>query len=144
VEVFTDSEMRKTAGGNLITVAGPDGERVDDGNTVVDDADRQHFWAALRPDLPNGRYVVSFQTLSDADGDLDHGQFAFYIGAGPTAEQQRLDATLRLTDTPLPTSQAPSQGTRTTPWPLIVAATAGAVIVVSALGGALWVLRPSR
>lgn len=93
-DIYTDSEMRKTAGGNVITVVGPDGSRTDDGNTVVDDADRKHFSVGLNLNLPPGRYVVSFQTLSDVDGGTDHGRFAFYVGSGPTAEQQALDASL--------------------------------------------------
>src|SRR5690348_5718655 len=94
INIYTDCEMRKQVGGNSISVSGPQGARVDDGSTVVDDADRQHLSVGLQPNLPNGRYQVSFQTLSDVDGDLDHGQFAFYIGSAPTADQQRQDSGL--------------------------------------------------
>jgi methionine-rich copper-binding protein CopC len=94
VDIFTDSEMRKAAGANVIAVTASDGSRVDDGATVLDDADRRHFSVGLSPNLGPGRYVVAFQTLSDADGDADHGRFAFYIGNGPTPQQQSLDAGL--------------------------------------------------
>ena len=79
---------------------------------MLDDADRQHLSVGLLPNLPNGRYQVSFQTLSDVDGDLNHGQFAFYVGGGPTAEQQRSDSILTLTDTPPPNTSASQSGVR--------------------------------
>jgi copper resistance protein C len=94
IDIFTDSEMRRVAGANNIAVTAADGSSVDDGNTVLDDANRQHFSVGLQPDLPNGRYVVSFKTLSDVDGDTDGGKFSFYVGAGPTDAQKQLDATL--------------------------------------------------
>jgi methionine-rich copper-binding protein CopC len=94
VDIYTDSEMRRVAGGNVITVADASGNSVDDGNTVLDDNNRQHFSVGLQPNVPPGRYVVSFKTLSDVDGDADSGKFAFYVGAGPTDAQKQLDATL--------------------------------------------------
>jgi methionine-rich copper-binding protein CopC len=94
VDIYTDSDMRKLAGANVISVTGPDGTEVDDGNTVLDDTNRQYFSVGLLPNLPPGRYVVSFKTLSDEDGDVDSGRFAFYIGAGPTEAQKSQDAGL--------------------------------------------------
>jgi methionine-rich copper-binding protein CopC len=94
IDIYTDSDMAKISGKNTITVTDAAGEEMDDGNTVLDDADRRHFSVGLRPNLPPGRYVVSFVTLSDADGDTDRGHFAFYVGNGPTAAQKALDAQL--------------------------------------------------
>jgi methionine-rich copper-binding protein CopC len=97
IDIFTAQDMRKLSGANEITVTGPDGNRVDNGNTVVDDANRRHFSVGLNPNLPNGRYVVSFKTLSDQDGEMDHGSYAFYIGAQPTLAQKNQDQRLALT-----------------------------------------------
>jgi copper resistance protein C len=94
IDIYTDSEMRKLADANHISVTAADGSAVDDGITVLDDANRQHFSVGLQPNLPEGRYVVSFKTLSDVDGDTDSGKFSFYVGAGPTDAQKQLDATL--------------------------------------------------
>jgi copper resistance protein C len=145
IDIYTDSEMRKAAGGNFITVTGPQGNRVDDGNPALDDADRQHLSVGLTPDLPNGRYLVSFQTLSDVDGDLDHGQFAFYIGAGPTPDQQRLDSTLTLTDTPPPEASTPlKSGVALASRPLIIAGVIALLVVLIALVAAVLLLRGPR
>src|SRR5579864_8501234 len=89
--------MRKISGANVITVTGPDGSQVDDGNTVIDDSNRLHFSVGLKPNLPAGRYLVSFKTLSDQDGEMDHGSYAFYVGVQPTAAQLAQDKTLTLT-----------------------------------------------
>lgn len=97
VDIYTVQEMRKIAGANVITVTGPDGTQVDDGNTVVDDSNRLHFSVGLKPNIAPGRYLVSFKTLSDADGEMDHGSYAFYLGIQPTAAQLAQDKTLALT-----------------------------------------------
>ncbi len=94
VDIYTDQEMAKRGDANSIAVTNAAGQRVDSGAATVDDADRRHLWVALRPGLPPGRYVVGFTTLSDVDGDTDRGRFAFYIGRGPTAQEQTLDARL--------------------------------------------------
>jgi methionine-rich copper-binding protein CopC len=138
IDIYTDSDMRKAAGANVIMVTGPDGSRVDDGNTVVDDANRQHFSVGLQPNLPNGRYVVSFQTLSDVDGDTDHGRFAFYVGAGPTAAQQQLDANLNGPITTVSSgAQTTSAGSSRFGGTALVAAAAILVLILLAGGGML-------
>src|SRR6266487_2176031 len=96
VDIFTAQDMRRTPGADEITVTGPNNERVDTGNSVVDDANRRHLSVGLKPNLPPGRYVVSFKTLSDEDGEADQGQFAFYVGAPPTNDQKAADAKLAL------------------------------------------------
>jgi copper resistance protein C len=129
VDIYTDSEMRKLAGKNWIQVTGPGGNRVDEENTVVDDANRQHFSVGLQPNLPPGRYVVSFQTLSDVDGDTDGGHFAFYVGNGPTEAQKALDAQL---------SGAPPVAGSTSAGPNTIAIVVGgvaAVLILLAAGG---------
>ncbi len=109
VDIYTVQDMQKQAGADEIAVerndsANSNGQVVSTGPTTVDDANRRHFSVALQPNLPSGRYIVSFHNVSDEDGEADHGQFAFYVGSGPTAAQKALDATLAITaqsdDTP--------------------------------------------
>jgi copper resistance protein C len=139
IDIYTDSEMRKVAGANDIAVTAADGSRVDDGNTILDDANRQHFSVGLQPNLPNGRYVVSFKTLSDVDGDTDSGKFPFYVGAGPTDAQKQLDATLNGPAVAIATSQPNAASAP------IAAITAAAVLVVLvAAVGVLLIARMRR
>lgn len=97
VDIYTVQDMVKQAGVNEIDVTNEAGQRVDRGDTTVDDNNRRHFYVDLQPNLPPGRYVVSFKNKSDEDGEEDHGQFAFYIGQQPTPEQKAADAQLKLT-----------------------------------------------
>lgn len=137
VDIYTDSEMRKTADANVIMVTAADGSRVDDGSTLVDDTNRRHFSVGLQPNLPNGRYVVSFKTLSDVDGDTDSGRFAFYAGAGPTAEQKQLDAALNGAPVATPASSQTSSSS-TNPGTVRYAALAVALVAIVV---AVWLIR---
>jgi methionine-rich copper-binding protein CopC len=123
VDIYTDSDMAKIAGKNVIEVTNSAGQRVDDGNTILDDADRRHLYVQLQPSLPPGRYVVSFQTLSDVDGELDHGRFSFYVGRGPTAQEKKLDTQLTQTE------QAAKSGSNKQQTALITVA--GAIVVLA-------------
>jgi methionine-rich copper-binding protein CopC len=142
VDIYTNQEMAKTGNANSIAVTNAAGQRVDSGATIVDDADRRHFWVALQPDLPPGRYVVSFTTLSDVDGDSDHGRFAFYIGRGPTAQEQKLDA--QLSGSAPATGSTSSHTGHTGHTGLIIAIAAAAVAVLAAGAGAAVALRRRR
>jgi len=97
VDIYTVQDMKKEQGSNAITVVDGSNVRVDTGDTTVDDGNRKHFSVGLKPSLPPGRYVASFKNVSDEDGESDHGQFAFYAGAGPTAAQKALDPKLAIT-----------------------------------------------
>jgi len=127
VDIYTDSDMAKITGKNVIEVTNSAGQRVDDGNTVLDDADRRHLYVQLQPNLPPGRYVVSFQTLSDVDGELDHGRFAFYVGRGPTAQEKKLDAQLTQTEQ---AAKSGSNGRQTA----LIAVAGGILVLVVAAG----------
>lgn len=142
VDIYTEQDMQKTAGAYGITVmrddAGTPGPAVDNGTTVMDDANRKHFSVALQPNLPPGRYLVSFHNVSDEDGDADHGQFAFYIGAGPTAAQQALDSKLQISSavapTPAPATAAAASGaSHTGVYVAIVAVGVAVLVIVGAL-----------
>jgi methionine-rich copper-binding protein CopC len=87
LDVFFTQELFKRQGENFIRVFDESGSQVSDGDGIVDDDDRTHMSTALAPNLPNGRYIVEWQTLSDIDGDSDDGSFCFFVGAGPTTEQ---------------------------------------------------------
>ena len=140
IDIYTVQDMRKIAGANEITVTGPSGTNVDAGATAVDDANRRHFSVALQPNLPAGRYLVSFKTLSDQDGEMDNGSFAFYVGTGPTAAQKTADAALTLTaksDTPTSSGSTSHTGLY-----LVIAAVAALAIVVAVFGWTLSRRRP--
>jgi len=76
----------------------------DTGDTVVDPADHHHFWVALKPNLPPGRYVVAFKTEGEADLDHDGGNYAFYIQTTPTKADLAADSSLSLTTLDDPTN----------------------------------------
>lgn len=143
VDIYTDSDMRKLAGANVISVAGADGSRVDDGNTVLDDADRRHFSVGLNPNLPPGRYVVSFKTLSDVDGDIDSGRFAFYVGAGPTTQQKALDASLNGPPVAAGQASAPPSSSSHVVRTVLVGGT-GIILLVLVAGGGVMLRRKQR
>jgi methionine-rich copper-binding protein CopC len=138
VEIFTSQEMRRQGTANSITVEDERGNRVNDGDASIDDANRRRISVALRPNLPNGRYVVRFQTLSDEDGESDSGAFAFYVGTQPSDAQKAQDAQLRLTESEV---AAPGEGVGSA-IPVIGALVA--VLAVIVLAGSGWILLRSR
>jgi copper resistance protein C len=138
VDIYTAQDLRKTAGADVIAVTDASQNHVDTGNTVVDDSNRRHFSVGLQPNLPPGRYLVAFKTLSDQDGEADSGQFAFYVGAPPTTDQQATDAKLALTtDTGDSETAAPASHTGLT----IAIEVVIALIVVGVFGGLTWTRR---
>jgi len=112
VDIYTVQDMVKEAGINEIAVTNEAGQRVDRGDTTVDDNNRRHFYVDLQPNLPPGRYIVSFKNKSDEDGEEDHGQFAFYVGQQPTAQQKAADAQLKLTSQEENTGGSSNTGTK--------------------------------
>lgn len=126
VDIYTDQELAKAGTANSIAVTNAAGQRVDSGPTAVDDADRTHMAVSLQPNLPAGRYIVSFTTLSDVDNDNDRGRFAFYIGRGPTAQERTLDAQLNGT--------APAASSSSSHAGLFIAITAAVAVVVIGAG----------
>ena len=140
VDIYTVQEMAKQQGAYAIMVErngnGTTGQRVDTANTVIDDANRKHFSVGLQPNLPPGRYVVSFKNVSDEDGEADHGQYAFYVGTGPTAAQKALDAKLQIT--------AKSETTSTSHTGLIIGIVVAIAVLVLLAGGGLWYARRPR
>jgi methionine-rich copper-binding protein CopC len=142
VDIYTVQDMTKVQGDEEITVerndnANSGGQRVDTGDTTVDDANRKHFSVGLQPNLPAGRYVVSFKNVSDQDGEADHGQFAFYVGNGPSSQQKNLDAALKTTSQTEEKKSSSHTG-------LIVGIAIGVGLVVIAIAVLGWLRMRSR
>lgn len=142
VDIYTVQDMKKQAGAYAIQVQRDDngaaGEQVDTADTAIDDNDRKHFSVGLKPNLPAGRYLVSFNNVSDEDGEADNGQFAFYVGNGPTAAQKALDAKLQITSKNDTTSSSSSHTG------LIVGIVVAVVAVLVLAGGGFWFMRRRR
>jgi methionine-rich copper-binding protein CopC len=79
VEIWFKQELYRRKGENVILVAGPDGQEVSRGETIIDDDDRTHAWVELRPELPPGTYSVNWKNLSLEDGHPAEGTFAFTV-----------------------------------------------------------------
>lgn len=94
VEITFTQEIQKIAGSYEITVNKDRGLSVTSGPAVVDDADRTRMSVPLQPSLDDGRYVVNWKNLSDADGDRNVGAFSFYLNHVPTAVDLANDAAL--------------------------------------------------
>lgn len=94
VEITFTQELQKIAGSYDITVNKDRGLSVTSGPAVVNDADRTKMSVPLQPNLEDGRYVVNWQNLSDADGDRNVGAFSFYLNHVPTAVDLANDAAL--------------------------------------------------
>jgi hypothetical protein len=136
VEIFTAQDLRRSGAASEITVEDERGVRVDNGDTRIDDTNRRHFMVTLKPDLPPGRYVVRFRTLSDEDGEADSGAFAFYVGTQPTEAQRAQDAQLRLTESEAPKTPLAPQGGGSSRTAVLVGAVA--VVALVALGLVGW------
>lgn len=96
LDVWFTQELFRRAGANTLTVTGPAGDRVDSGDTALDDADRKHLSLGLKPNLPDGVYAVAWASLSAVDGDNASGAFTFRIdsaAASPTPAASPVPAT---------------------------------------------------
>ncbi len=94
VDVYVDIPTSASPGATQIIVADRLQQQVDRGDGAVDPHDHRHFSVDLRPNLPPGRYIVTFKTLSEHDLDHDAGQYAFYVGAQPTPAEHKADTIL--------------------------------------------------
>ncbi len=82
--------------------------------------------------------MVSFTNVSDEDGEADHGQFAFYVGTGPTAAQQALDKQLAITSQNDDTQHSDSHTG------LIVVIIVVAIVVLALIATGLFIRRRRR
>lgn len=79
LDIWFTQELFRRAGANTITVTGPDGQRVDNGEAEVDSADRTRLSIALLPSPAQGVYTVAWASLSAIDGDPAEGSFTFTV-----------------------------------------------------------------
>ena len=92
IEGFYTQDIRREQGASFIRVFDEHGQRVDAGDVVINDDDRRHMYVGLESDLPGGRYLVAWQTLSDEDDELDGSCFLFFVGqeAADLAHEDRV------------------------------------------------------
>lgn len=88
VDVFFTQEVFRQQGSNYVRVFNDSGDQVSEGDGVIDDDDRTHISADMAADVPAGRYIVQWKTLSDIDGEEDSGAFCFYVQTEPTQAQR--------------------------------------------------------
>lgn len=171
LDIYYAQDVRKIAGANSITVLDEGANTVNLDEGIVDDDDRTHMFTELPPNLPPGRYIVQWETLSDLDDEEDSGAFCFYVAVEPTAAQadecaafdtaeeeptatspseEPTDAagdTTPMAEEPTATTVAPTDGTEDddggVSGGVIVAIVAGVIVVVVAVGAAAyWMRRP--
>ena len=117
VHIWFSQELFRREGANVIEVSGPDGNRVDGGDTQLDDDDRKHAFVSLQPDLPPGLYMVSWRNLSVEDGHEGSGEFSFTVESA-TGESVPPPAQQTATETPAaPPSPTPAPPATPTPEP---------------------------
>lgn len=79
VDIWFTQELFRREGANIITVTGPDGQRVDTDDAEVDSADRTRLSIVLLPSTSQGVYTVAWASLSSTDGDPAEGSFTFTV-----------------------------------------------------------------
>ena len=133
LDLWFTQELFRRAGANTITVAAPDGRRVEAGDATVDSADRTHLSVALSPNLPLGTYTVTWTSLSAIDGDDATGTFAFTIDPNAPASAAPVTPSMDAA----PAAASPSDQPRGFPiW------MAGAVLLlVTSIALASWAVR---
>lgn len=94
VSITFSNDIQRISGTYDIAVANEAGQSFTAGPPVIAEQDRSLMTVPLQPNLPPGRYVVTYKNSSDADGDPFEGGYAFYIGVEPTPEQLAADALL--------------------------------------------------
>jgi copper resistance protein C len=84
VEIWFSEEATNAT---TIKVFGPDGVRVDFGDSKLDlqDPQRVHVTVDVLKNLAPGTYRVEWSSVSGTDGDAANGQYNFTIGAGTPA-----------------------------------------------------------
>jgi methionine-rich copper-binding protein CopC len=159
VTIEFTQEVQKLTDTYGIAVLNEAGQPVVSGPATLSDDDRAFMTVALNPGLPDGRYVVRYTNVSDADGDAWAGAFSFYVGREPTeaeaAEDEEFEAAEGADDTPAPSESPDGDPTATpvdngdveedddggVPPVLIIGGIAVAIGAVAAVGWFAWGLR---
>lgn len=105
VHIWFSQELFRRSGANVIEVSGPDGSRVDRGETRIDDDDRSHVMVSLQPELPAGLYTVRWRNISVDDGHEGSGEFSFTVAPGAVENAPQASPTAGpqpAVDTPVP------------------------------------------
>jgi methionine-rich copper-binding protein CopC len=88
------SDLRRDPNWTFLRVLGPNGQRVDTGEPILS-ADRLSMTVNLQGGLGPGRYLVTWRTWDDADGEIFGDCFTFFVGDAAAnaavAEKYRLD-----------------------------------------------------
>lgn len=88
------SDLRRDPNWNFIRVLGPNGQRVDTGEPILG-ADRLSMTVNLQSGLGAGRYLVTWRTWDDADGEIFGDCYTFFVGQAAAdaaiAQKVRLD-----------------------------------------------------
>jgi len=79
VDGWFTAELRRDPNWTFIHVADAQGNRVDAGEAVLG-ADRRQITATLRSGLGPGRYIVSWRTWDDEDGEIFGACHTFFVG----------------------------------------------------------------
>ena len=143
-----------TEAGSTLTVAGPDGQPVDNGDGGLDlaDTDRRTLTATLQPGLPAGIYTVTYSALPADGHEAVAGSYTFTVGAALVTGGATPGATPAATPvgtpaaTPIAVSGGPAASTSDAsagPGPASIALLAAAAVAV-VLGGGFAVSRASR
>lgn len=82
--------LRRDPNWTFLRVTGPNGQRVDTGEPILA-SDRLSMTVNLQPGLAPGRYLVTWRTWSDEDGEIFGDCFTFFVGqeAADAAVAQR-------------------------------------------------------
>ena len=88
------SELRRDPNWNFLRVTGPTGQVVHTGEPILS-SDRLSMSVNLQSGLGPGRYLVTWRTWDDADGEIFGDCFTFFVGQeaanAAVAEKYRLD-----------------------------------------------------
>lgn len=84
ITIEMSQDMARQDGGNDIDVIGADGAEVTTEAAAIDNANRRLLSVGLPANLPAGKYVVRWKSLSSDDGDPANGELSFTVDpAGP-------------------------------------------------------------
>mgnify|MGYP001251468129 CR=1 FL=1 len=81
IDAFFAEDIVKQAGTYGLAVSDPNGNQVDNQDTVLDDSNRRHLTVTLQSGLSDGTYDVHWWTVSDEDGDAASGDYHFTINS---------------------------------------------------------------
>lgn len=124
VDIWFIQELFRREGENWIHVQDASGNRVDQGEALIDDDDRAHIWVELQTQLEPGTYLVTWHNLSAEDADSDEGEFSFSYDPQAAVTSTPMMAIAATAAPSLTPSQEPPAASTTTTAPPEVAATA--------------------